>query len=181
MSNSPEERIDRRDFMIASMAAAGASAAHVVAAGTADAQTTATTSAVPASGTVYTGDTIQGKRVVSALDVDVDSTFDLVRQSLPAIPTLEAVLASHQVAIAQLAIEYCNAAVDTVAVRNALWGGSFTAWNTAPNAQAPGWELALADPQTVAREDVVERMDRRRAVVWLSRRCVASVRAGGLH
>jgi hypothetical protein len=82
---------------------------------------------------------------VSALDVDVNATFDLVRQSLPAIPTLEAVLASHQVAIAQLAIEYCNAAVEDVPVRNALWGGS-VGWGVAPAAQPAGWENALAAP-----------------------------------
>lgn len=70
MSDRPEERLDRRDFVIASIAAAGASAAHLAAAGTANAQTAATNSAVPSSGTVHTGDTIQGKAVVSALDVD---------------------------------------------------------------------------------------------------------------
>jgi predicted deacylase len=70
MSNGPEERLDRRDFLIASIATAGASAALAVAAGTANAQGAATTPAGPASGTVYTGDTIQGKRVVSALNVN---------------------------------------------------------------------------------------------------------------
>ncbi|HMR30870.1 MAG TPA: succinylglutamate desuccinylase/aspartoacylase family protein [Geminicoccaceae bacterium] len=70
MSDRPEERLDRRDFMIASIATAGASAVHLVAAGTANAQAAATSSAVPPAGTVYTGDTVQGKRVVSALDVD---------------------------------------------------------------------------------------------------------------
>jgi hypothetical protein len=70
MSNRPAERLDRRDFMIASIATAGASAALAVAAGTANAQGAATTSADPASGTVYTGDIMQGKRVVSALDVN---------------------------------------------------------------------------------------------------------------
>ena len=70
MSNKPEQRLDRRAFMIASIATAGASAALAVAAGTANAQGAATTSADPASGTVYTGDTIQGKKVVSALDVN---------------------------------------------------------------------------------------------------------------
>jgi mono/diheme cytochrome c family protein len=83
---------------------------------------------------------------VSEQQINVAATFDLVRQSLPAVPTMEAVLASHQVAIAQLAIEYCNAAVDTIAVRNALWGGSFTGWGSAPASQPAGWELALADP-----------------------------------
>ena len=70
MSNRPEERLDRRDFMIASITTAGASAALAVSAGIANAQGSATTAADPASGTVYTGDTIQGKKVVSALDVN---------------------------------------------------------------------------------------------------------------
>ena len=70
MSNKPEERLDRRDFMIASIATAGASAGLAVTAGAANAQGSATTSADPASGTVYTGDTIQGKKVVSKLDVN---------------------------------------------------------------------------------------------------------------
>jgi len=70
MANRPEEHLDRRDFMIASIATAGASAALAVDAGAANARGAATTSADPASGTVYTGDTIQGKKVVSALDVN---------------------------------------------------------------------------------------------------------------
>jgi predicted deacylase len=69
MSNRPEERLDRRDFMIGSIATAGASVALAVAAGTSNAQGAATTSDT-ASGTVYTGDTIQGKKVVSVLDVN---------------------------------------------------------------------------------------------------------------
>lgn len=43
----------------------------------------------------------------------VKSTFDSVRQSLPAVDSLEAFLASHQTSIAQLAIQYCNALVDS--------------------------------------------------------------------
>jgi hypothetical protein len=70
MSNGPEERLDRRDFIIASIAMAGASAALAVNAGTANAQGAATPSANPASGTAYTGDVIGGKKVVSALNVN---------------------------------------------------------------------------------------------------------------
>jgi predicted deacylase len=71
MSNRREERLDRRDFMVASIATAGASAAALaVAASTANAQGVAAASAGPTSGTVYTGDVIQGKKVVSALDVN---------------------------------------------------------------------------------------------------------------
>lgn len=83
---------------------------------------------------------------VSALNGAVNATFNQVRQSMPAVPTMEAVLASHQVAIAQLAIEYCNVAVNDTSIRNALWGGSFGGWGTAPSGQAAGWEDALADP-----------------------------------
>jgi hypothetical protein len=43
---------------------------------------------------------------------DVDAVYQSLRQSLPTIANPEAFLASHQVAIAQLAIEYCNALVD---------------------------------------------------------------------
>src|SRR5215472_991030 len=70
MSYRPEERLDRRDFMIASITTAGASAALAHTAGAANAQATATISAASTSGTVYTGDAIQGKKVVSALDVN---------------------------------------------------------------------------------------------------------------
>jgi uncharacterized protein len=70
MSNRPEERLDRRDFMIASMTTAAASTALAITAGAANAQGSATTFADPTSGTVYTGDTIRGKKVVSALNVN---------------------------------------------------------------------------------------------------------------
>jgi len=42
----------------------------------------------------------------------VDITYQNLRQSLPAIENPEAFLSSHQVAIAQMAIEYCNALVN---------------------------------------------------------------------
>jgi uncharacterized protein len=74
MPSKPEERLDRRDFMIASIATVGASVALAADAGSANAQDSATSSDNPApaapSATVYTGDTIHGKKVVSALDVN---------------------------------------------------------------------------------------------------------------
>ncbi|HNP35664.1 MAG TPA: LamG domain-containing protein [Woeseiaceae bacterium] len=42
----------------------------------------------------------------------VDMTYQELRQSLPAVEDLNTFLSSHQVAIAQLAIEYCNALVE---------------------------------------------------------------------
>ncbi len=58
-----KEGLDRRDFIIASIATVGASAALTVNAGAANAQDAAAPSAHPASGTAYTGDVIQGKKV----------------------------------------------------------------------------------------------------------------------
>ena len=74
MPDRPEERLDRRDFIISSIATVGASAALAADASSANAQGAATSAVGPASGassaTTYTGDTIQGKKVVSALDVN---------------------------------------------------------------------------------------------------------------
>lgn len=70
MPDNLKEGLDRRDFIIASIATVGASAALAVSAGAANAQGAATPSADPTSGTAYTGDVIQGKKVVSVLDVN---------------------------------------------------------------------------------------------------------------
>ncbi|MCP5089942.1 MAG: LamG domain-containing protein [Gammaproteobacteria bacterium] len=48
----------------------------------------------------------------------VDMTFQALRQSLPAIEDINTFLSSHQVAIAQLAIQYCDAAIGTNASPN---------------------------------------------------------------
>ncbi|MGV6873266.1 M14 family metallopeptidase [Pseudochelatococcus sp. B33] len=70
MPDKPKEGLDRRGFMLASMATVGASAALAANAGTAHAQDNSAPAAPPASqGTVYVGDVIDGKKVVSALDV----------------------------------------------------------------------------------------------------------------
>lgn len=70
MAHETSEGLGRRDFMIASVATIGAAAALM--AGPAQAQTgSAPASASPAgtSGTVYTGDVIDGKKVISSLDI----------------------------------------------------------------------------------------------------------------
>ena len=60
---------------------------------------------------------------VSQQDSGVQATFGTIRQSLPAVPALEAFLASHQVAVAQLAIEYCNALIEDTSLRGSLFPG----------------------------------------------------------
>src|SRR5262245_39907943 len=74
MSDKSGEGLDRRDFLIASIATVGASAVLAGSAGPAKAEDTAASSGSAAgaasTGTVYTGDVIQGKKVVSSLDVN---------------------------------------------------------------------------------------------------------------
>ncbi len=74
-------------------------------------------------------------------DFVVDETYQELRQSLPAVEDIEAFLSSHQVAIAQLAIQYCDAAVES----NTIWGGF-------PFGAAPGTAFAAG----AARNSFVE-------------------------
>lgn len=75
---------------------------------------------------------------VSPNQTDVRLTYDTVRQSLPTVETIEAFLTSHQVAIAQLAIEYCNALVEDSTLRASYFPGvdfnasASTAFDTTP-------------------------------------------------
>jgi hypothetical protein len=50
---------------------------------------------------------------VSPNTAAVKTTFTNIRQSLPAVDSIEAFLSSHQTAIAQLAIQYCDALVES--------------------------------------------------------------------
>jgi uncharacterized protein len=71
MSDKTVKGMDRRELIMASLATVGAAAALAANAGSAKAQGPSTSAAGQApSGTVYTGDVIQGKKVVSALDVN---------------------------------------------------------------------------------------------------------------
>ena len=73
MPNRPKGGLARRDFMILALGSVGATAAASVNADAAMAQDATASSATPGTGvqqgTVYTGDVIQGKKVISALDV----------------------------------------------------------------------------------------------------------------
>jgi len=74
----------------------------------------------------------------------VDETYQELRQSLPAVEDIEAFLSSHQVAIAQLAIQYCDAAVEA----NTIWTGpDFFDFGAAPGtAFAVGARDAFVEP-----------------------------------
>jgi hypothetical protein len=44
--------------------------------------------------------------------IDVDSVFRTIKQQLPAVENIEGFLSAHQMAVSQLAIEYCSTLVD---------------------------------------------------------------------
>jgi cytochrome c553 len=67
---------------------------------------------------------------VSPNTAAVKSTYTNIRQSLPAIDSIEAFLSSHQTAIAQLAIQYCDALVESPQATSYFPGLSL---NGAPN------------------------------------------------
>jgi Concanavalin A-like lectin/glucanases superfamily len=59
---------------------------------------------------------------VSPNTTSVKNTYTTVKQQLPTVESIQAFLASHQVAIAQMAIAYCSALVDDSAKRTQFWG-----------------------------------------------------------
>ena len=65
----------------------------------------------------------------------VNETYQELRQSLPAVEDVNTFLSSHQVAIAQLAIQYCDAAIGTNANPNPNAGNMWPSFNFG---QAPG-------------------------------------------
>ena len=70
MTNGSNEKLDRRGFMIGSMATVGGATTLLATSTQAQTATTsASTTATATKGTVFTGDVIDGKRVISALDV----------------------------------------------------------------------------------------------------------------
>jgi hypothetical protein len=84
----------------------------------------------------------------TAFPDSVEATYQELRQSLPAVENINTFLASHQVAIAQLAISYCDALVnvdgDPDGAGTLFPGFNFDAPNT--TAFAPGSRDAFINP-----------------------------------
>lgn len=65
---------------------------------------------------------------VSEANPAIVATYDQIRQSLPAVEQIETFLSSHQMAIAQLAIQYCGELIDDGLLRSSTFPGfPFTA------------------------------------------------------
>jgi hypothetical protein len=82
---------------------------------------------------------LSGITGVAQTDANVNATYNLVEQQLPVVPNIDAFLASHQVGIAQLAIQYCDSLVESAQASTFFPGLNL---NAAPAA-------AFADPTLV--------------------------------
>ena len=60
---------------------------------------------------------------VSAQNAAVKATYESVKQGLPTVESIDTFSSSHPVAVAQLAIQYCNALVDDTSARTAYFPG----------------------------------------------------------
>jgi len=83
---------------------------------------------------------------VSAQTPAVRQTYARVKQQLPAVENIEGFLSAHQVGVAQLAIEYCNALVDSVPLRSAFFPGFNFAQPAAQAFDTPAERDLLLDP-----------------------------------
>jgi hypothetical protein len=81
---------------------------------------------------------------VPTTDAAVSATYLAVQQQLPANPTLEGFSSSNQIGVAQLAIQYCNEAVNTPALQTTLFGSPLSAsqFTTAPGVNSVTSALA---------------------------------------
>jgi Concanavalin A-like lectin/glucanases superfamily len=64
---------------------------------------------------------------VPASNSNVNATYMAVQQQLPPTPTLEGFSSANQVGVAQLAIQYCNVAVNTPSLQAQLFGAPLSA------------------------------------------------------
>lgn len=77
---------------------------------------------------------------------DVRKTYDTIRQQLPTLEAITGFVSAHQVAVAQLSIEYCNALVETPALRGSYFTGfDFSAAPSVAFASQSGRDLII-DP-----------------------------------
>jgi hypothetical protein len=75
----------------------------------------------------------------------VADTYNTIKQQLPSAEDINTFLSSHQVAVSQLAIEYCSEMVDDASLRSSFFPDfDFTAYaNDVPDAT---WETQVVDP-----------------------------------
>ncbi len=75
----------------------------------------------------------------------VVATFDTIKQQLPSSETITGFLSSHQVAVSQLAIEYCSELVDDAALRSSFFPG-FNFTTNANDIPDSTWQDQVVNP-----------------------------------
>lgn len=85
---------------------------------------------------------------VSPVNPGVSQVFDNVKQALPVTADFQAYLSSHQMAVTQLAISYCDALVNDTGLRNALFSGAAASvFGTRADLVSNGaWQNDIIDP-----------------------------------
>ena len=89
----------------------------------------------------------QTMSMITGVDITNSAIFDTysqIRQALPVTEAVDGFLAAQQMAVTQLAIEYCNELVDNDGLRTALWP-SFN-FNASVSASFPASSDQLLDP-----------------------------------
>ena len=92
------------------------------------------------------GATYSEVTLVDPTTASVDTTFQELRQSLPAIEDANTFLSSHQVAIAQLAIQYCDAMIGSNANPGPNLGSLFPGFNFNNGTEFVNNRDAFVDP-----------------------------------
>lgn len=60
---------------------------------------------------------------VATTHPDVRATYDTVKQQLPTVENIQGFLSSHQMAVTQMAIQYCDALVSSSQLRSDIFPG----------------------------------------------------------
>ncbi|HHH36532.1 MAG TPA: LamG domain-containing protein [Gammaproteobacteria bacterium] len=82
---------------------------------------------------------------VSPVESNVKAVYDTIVQQLPPVENIEGFVSANQMAVAQLAIEYCNALVNDTALRDAYFPG-FN-FNADANSVSSGdWDNLIITP-----------------------------------
>ncbi|MDX1697783.1 MAG: LamG domain-containing protein, partial [Thiohalobacterales bacterium] len=82
---------------------------------------------------------------VSRTQVDVDAVYQTVKQQLPTVESIEGFLSAHQMAVSQMAIEYCSALVDDdgQTSRDAYFPGFFQPGGLPPESADTAFDTAV--------------------------------------
>ena len=88
---------------------------------------------------------------------DVQASYLVMRQSLPSVETIEGFLAAQQMSITQLAIEYCDALVESASLRNAFFNTAVST-PTSFDFDAPVGTAFAGGEATVIVDDLYSKM-----------------------